>query len=54
MLIFAHSIAMGVEKTILKAGDGKTYPKQSDTVAIEYTGTLYDPSASDEYKRGKQ
>ncbi|CAF9927945.1 MAG: hypothetical protein GOMPHAMPRED_004555 [Gomphillus americanus] len=45
---------MGVEKTILKDGDGVHYPKKSDTVAIEYTGTLYDPTSYDEYKRGSK
>ncbi|KAF3920009.1 hypothetical protein ABW21_db0201997 [Orbilia brochopaga] len=31
---------MGVEKEILKQGDGQTYPKKGDKVSIDYTGTL--------------
>ena len=45
---------MGVKKTILKDGNGTNYPRESDVVAIEYTGTLYDPNSSDEHKRGSK
>lgn len=31
---------MGVVKTVLKAGDGKTYPKNGDTVTMHYVGTF--------------
>lgn len=31
---------MGVEKTIIKEGDGKTYPKQGDKLTMHYVGTL--------------
>ncbi|CAB9519226.1 FK506-binding protein 1 [Seminavis robusta] len=31
---------MGVEKEILKAGDGTTFPKQGDRLKMHYTGTL--------------
>jgi len=30
----------GVEKTVLKEGDGKTFPKKGDKVTMHYTGTL--------------
>ena len=45
---------MGVDHKLIKAGNGVDYPKNGDTVAIDYTGTLYDPNSTDEYKRGKQ
>lgn len=35
---------MGVEKQILKEGDGATFPKKHDEVAIEYTGRVASPS----------
>ena len=31
---------MGVEKEIITAGDGKTYPKKGDQLTMHYTGTL--------------
>eukprot|EP00939_MAST-03C_sp_MAST-3C-sp1_P003990 g3990.t1 len=31
---------MGVEKTVLKEGDKKTYPKKGDALTMHYTGTL--------------
>jgi FK506-binding protein 1 len=31
---------MGVEKTILQAGDGKTYPKAGEKLSMHYTGKL--------------
>ncbi|KAF2437933.1 peptidyl-prolyl cis-trans isomerase [Karstenula rhodostoma CBS 690.94] len=43
---------MGVEKQILKEGDGVTFPKKHDEVAMEYTGWLYDESQED--KKGKK
>uniref|UniRef100_A0A7S3WY38 peptidylprolyl isomerase n=1 Tax=Strombidinopsis acuminata TaxID=141414 RepID=A0A7S3WY38_9SPIT len=33
---------MGVEKQVLKAGDGANFPKPGDTVTMHYTGTLKD------------
>jgi len=33
---------MGVEKKVLKEGDGANYPKVGDTVTMHYTGTLKD------------
>jgi len=38
---------MGVEKTLLKNGNGTDQPKKGDTVTMEYTGWLYDPSKPD-------
>merc|ERR1712217_744395 len=31
---------MGVEKEVIKAGDGVNFPKKNDTVTMHYTGTL--------------
>ena len=31
---------MGVEKEILQAGDGKTFPQKGKAVKVHYTGTL--------------
>mmetsp|Transcript_8374 Transcript_8374/g.12112 ORF Transcript_8374/g.12112 Transcript_8374/m.12112 type:complete len:128 (-) Transcript_8374:323-706(-) len=31
---------MGVDKELLKAGDGTTFPKQGDPLTMHYTGTL--------------
>jgi FK506-binding protein 1 len=36
---------MGVEKIMLKPGDGVTTPKKHDEVSMEYTGWLYDEHA---------
>jgi FK506-binding protein 1 len=38
---------MGVEKTIIKEGNGADYPKKGDNVAMEYTGWLFEPSKED-------
>ncbi|KAJ3179728.1 FK506 binding protein proline rotamase rapamycin-binding protein [Gaertneriomyces sp. JEL0708] len=32
--------AMGVTKEVIKAGDGKTFPKKGDTVTMHYVGTF--------------
>lgn len=45
---------MGVTKQVLQEGNGTDIPKQGDMVSIEYTGNLYDPDSSDQYKRGDQ
>ena len=33
---------MGVEKTIIEEGDGKTFPKKGDQLVMHYVGTLKD------------
>lgn len=38
---------MGVSKQTLSAGNGVDFPKKNDTVTMEYTGWLYDPSKPD-------
>ncbi|KAJ3292018.1 hypothetical protein BCR33DRAFT_786661 [Rhizoclosmatium globosum] len=38
---------MGVTKEVLKAGDGKNFPKKGDTVTMHYTGTLNNGSKFD-------
>ncbi len=38
---------MGVDKKMLKAGNGTDYPRKGDEVTIEYTGYLLDPSKPD-------
>ncbi|KAF2180512.1 peptidyl-prolyl cis-trans isomerase [Zopfia rhizophila CBS 207.26] len=43
---------MGVEKQVLKAGDGVNFPKKNDDVSMEYTGWLYDPKC--ENKKGQK
>ncbi|PNS21768.1 Peptidyl-prolyl cis-trans isomerase [Sphaceloma murrayae] len=43
---------MGVTKKTLKPGNGTDRPTAGDTITMEYTGTLYDPSAPD--NKGKQ
>lgn len=43
---------MGVEKYVLKPGNGTDVPQKNDKVAMEYTGWLYDEDAPDQ--KGKQ
>jgi FK506-binding protein 1 len=43
---------MGVSRQVLREGNKKDFPKPGDTVSIEYTGYLYDPSCED--KKGKK
>eukprot|EP00036_Acanthoecidae_sp_10tr_P009684 CAMPEP_0182915506 /NCGR_PEP_ID=MMETSP0105_2-20130417/365_1 /TAXON_ID=81532 ORGANISM="Acanthoeca-like sp., Strain 10tr" /NCGR_SAMPLE_ID=MMETSP0105_2 /ASSEMBLY_ACC=CAM_ASM_000205 /LENGTH=119 /DNA_ID=CAMNT_0025052375 /DNA_START=84 /DNA_END=443 /DNA_ORIENTATION=+ len=38
---------MGVTVTVLKEGDGKTFPKEGDTLTMHYTGTLADGTKFD-------
>lgn len=42
-----YSYAMGVEKKIIREGNGVDFPKEKDIVTMEYTGYLYDDSASE-------
>ncbi|KAF2489107.1 peptidyl-prolyl cis-trans isomerase [Lophium mytilinum] len=43
---------MGVEKVILSEGNGVNFPSKGDTVTMEYTGWIYDPTATN--SKGKQ
>ncbi|KAL5394535.1 Fork head 1 [Paraphaeosphaeria minitans] len=43
---------MGVEKQVINEGDGVTFPKKHDEVAMEYTGWLYDETTAD--NKGKK
>lgn len=38
---------MGVTKQVIAPGNGVDKPKNGDTITMEYTGNLYDPSAPD-------
>ncbi|OCK93301.1 peptidyl-prolyl cis-trans isomerase [Cenococcum geophilum 1.58] len=38
---------MGVEKKIIREGNGVDFPKMNDVVTMEYTGYIYDRSASE-------
>jgi len=43
---------MGVEKQIIKQGDGSTKAQAGQEVTMEYTGWIFDGSAAN--KKGKQ
>ena len=43
---------MGVDKTVLREGNGSDRPQIGDKVTMEYTGWLYDPSQPE--NKGKQ
>lgn len=45
---------MGVEKTILSQGNGVDFPNKGDTVAMHYTGCLYDAAAAANHYMGKK
>ena len=38
---------MGVQRKVVKNGNGVDYPKKGDNVTMEYTGNLYDKSAGE-------
>lgn len=38
---------MGVQKIVIKPGNGIDYPKKNDEVSMEYTGWLFDDEAPD-------
>ena len=43
---------MGVEKTIIKQGNGTDFPRKGDEVAMEYTGWLFEDANPN--KKGTQ
>ena len=46
---------MGVDKEVIKEGNGKDYPRPGDQVTIEYTGNLYAHAAGKHnHYRGEQ
>jgi len=38
---------MGATKQVLKTGNGEDTPRKNDTITVEYSGWLYDPSKPD-------
>ncbi|KAI9748710.1 MAG: hypothetical protein M1835_001731 [Candelina submexicana] len=44
---------MGISSQVIKNGNGTDYPKRGDTITIEYTGYLYEPSAEANDYKGK-
>ncbi|MCJ1325922.1 hypothetical protein MMC10_002585 [Thelotrema lepadinum] len=38
---------MGVQRKLVKPGNGVDYPKKGDNVTMEYTGNLYDEAAGE-------
>jgi len=46
----SETIAVGLEKKISKAGDGKTFPQVGQTVEVHYTGTFLDGKKFDSSK----
>jgi FK506-binding protein 1 len=43
-----------LHKKLIKSGNGVDTPKKGDEVTIQYTGWLYDASATDNQNRGKE
>merc|ERR1712018_667648 len=47
-------LTMGVDKQVIKPGDGVNFPKKGDRLSMHYTGTLTDGSKFDSSRdRGK-
>lgn len=44
----------GLDKKLVKEGNQSDYPKPGDTVTMEYTGWLHDPSKADNQYRGNK
>ena len=38
---------MGVQRKVVRNGNGLDYPKKGDNVTMEYTGNLYDKAAGE-------
>ncbi|PGH34660.1 FK506-binding protein 1 [[Emmonsia] crescens] len=45
---------MGVTTKVLRNGNGVNKPMKGDEVAIDYTGCLYDETATDKYCMGDE
>ena len=45
---------MGVEKKVIRPGNGTDRPKAGDKVAMEYTGYLYDASKPENDFKGSK
>jgi len=45
---------MGVQRTLVKHGNGTDKPKKGDEVTIEYTGWLHDEAQASKGYRGKK
>lgn len=45
-------MASQINKKLIKAGNGKDYPRAGDEVIIEYTGWLHDPAAAANNNKG--
>jgi FK506-binding protein 1 len=43
-----------LHKKLIKSGNGVDKPNKGDEVTIQYTGWLYDASATDNQNRGKE
>lgn len=48
------AVETGVERKVLKEGNGTDKPQKGDDVTIEYTGNLYDEAQADNDYRGEQ
>jgi FK506-binding protein 1 len=47
-------MAQKLDKKVLSEGNKTDYPQQGDEVAMNYTGWLYDASATDNQNRGNK
>jgi FK506-binding protein 1 len=43
-----------LQKKLIQSGNGTDRPKKGDEVTIQYTGWLYDASATDNQYRGNE
>ena len=49
-----QSMAVSLQKRILRPGNGKDYPRKLDEVIIEYTGWLHDANLADQGYKGEE